>query len=116
MKTDTLIDKIGWGLFFMLIGGLFLAQNQGWMNGGWWAYFAIGLGGIFVAGFLMRFFTGSNRAGSYGGLVIGLALAYIGAAFLYGFADWWPLALLFIGAGYLIKALLGAKSQSSTAH
>jgi hypothetical protein len=115
MKTDTLIDRIGWGLFFILIGGLFLAQNQGWMNGSWWAYFAVGLGCIFILGFLLRYFTGSNRGKSFGGLIIGLALAYIGVAFLYGFGDWWPMAFLLIGVGYLVKALAGSKSQSSAA-
>jgi hypothetical protein len=115
MKTDKLIDSIGWGLFFILIGGLFLAQNQGWMNSGWWAYFAIGLGCIFVIGFFLRYFIGNNKEKSFGSLIIGLALAYIGVAFLQGFGDWWPLAFLFIGVGYLVKALAGSKSQSTIA-
>jgi hypothetical protein len=113
-KTNILVDRIGWGLFFILIGGLFLAQNQGWLNGGWWAYFTIGLGCIFVIGFLARYFTGSTWGKSRGGLIIGLALVYIGIAFLYGFGDWWPLALLLIGIVYMVKAFHGTRSQVSS--
>jgi hypothetical protein len=116
MKTNAIIDRIGWGLFFILIGGLFLAQNQGWMSGGWWAYFAIGLGCIFIAGFLIRYLIGSDQAKPFGGLIIGLALVYIGLVFLTGFGDWWPMVLLVIGIGYLVKAFLGGKSQSSIAN
>jgi hypothetical protein len=112
-KTDVLVDRIGWGLFFVLVGGLFLAQNQGWMNSGWWAYFAIGLGCIFVIGFLARYFTGSSRAKSPGGLITGLALVLVGIAFLHGFGDWWPLALIFAGIVFLIRAFHGTKSEVS---
>ena len=113
-KTDTLVDKVGWGLFFILIGGLFLAQNQGWLNGGWWAYFAIGLGCIFIIGFLARYFNGSSWAKSLGGLVLGVAMVFIGISFLFGFGEWWPLALLFVGIVFLIKALHGTKSEVSS--
>jgi|WetSurMetagenome_2_1015567.scaffolds.fasta_scaffold735407_2 hypothetical protein len=113
-KTDVMVDRIGWGLFFIMIGGLFLAQNQGWMNAGWWSYFAIGLGCIFIIGFLARYFTGSSWGKSLSGLVIGLALVFIGIAFLFGFGNLWPLALLFIGVVYLIKAITGKNSEISS--
>jgi hypothetical protein len=114
-RLDTLVGRTGWGLFFILIGTLLLAQNQGWLNGGWWEYFALGLGCIFVAGFLVRYFAGNGNCWkATGGLVIGLALIYIGIAFLYGFGDWWPMALIPIGIGYLIKAFYGSKSEVSS--
>jgi hypothetical protein len=113
-KTDVLVDRIGWGLFFVLIGGLFLAQNLGWLDGGWWSYFAIGLGGIFIIGFLARYFSGSTLGKSLGSLIIGLVLVFIGIASLFGSGNWWPLALLFVGFFYLIRAFHGTKSEVSS--
>jgi hypothetical protein len=111
-KLDRLVDGIGWGLFFILIGVLFLAQNQGWMQSGWWEYFAIGIGCILIAGFLVRYFAGDdNRSKAFGGLLIGAALIYTGIAFLNGFGDWWPLALIPIGISFLVKAFWGARSE-----
>jgi hypothetical protein len=110
-RLDKLVDGIGWGLFFILIGVLFLAENQGWLKGGWWEIFAIGLGSILLAGFLARYFAGNiNRWKPLGGLLIGLALIYTGSIFLSGLGNWWPLALLPIGIGFLVKAIWGAKS------
>jgi hypothetical protein len=110
-KLDRLVDGIGWGLFFILIGVLFLAQNQGWLHSGWWEYFAIGIGCILIAGSLARYFAGEeNRSKVFGGLLIGAALIYVGMAFLNGFGDWWPLALIPIGISCLAKASSGEKS------
>ena len=112
-KFERLSSGIGWGLFFILVGGLFLAGNAGWLKADWWTYFAIGLGGILVIGFLMRFFRGlGGRWSAIGRLVIGLALIYIGFASCYGFGEWWPLALIAIGVGILVKASLAAGHQS----
>jgi hypothetical protein len=110
-RLERTIDGIGWGLFFILIGMLFLADNQGWLAGGGWEYFAIGLGSIFVLGFLARNLAGnSNRWKKFGGLFIGLALIYTGGIFLCGLGSWWPLALLILGIAYLVKALWKSES------
>jgi hypothetical protein len=108
------ISGIGWGLVFILIGILAFADNKGWLqDGAGWLYFVIGLGGIFIIGFLARYwFNQSNRWSSFGGLVVGVCLVYIGAAFLYGFGDWWPLVLIPIGTGILVKALWHNKPES----
>jgi hypothetical protein len=114
-KLETTFSGIGWGVFFVMVGMLFLAQNQGWMEGGWWEFFAIGLGGILVAGFLLRYFTGSSsHHKAFGGLIVGLALIYVGLAFLNGIGDWWPLALIPIGIDYIVKAFGGARTESET--
>jgi hypothetical protein len=105
-NLDTLVDRIGWGLFFILIGGLFFAGSKGWLNEHGWLYFAIGLGSILIIGGLVRYFIGQeNRWKSVSRLVTGLAIIYIGVAFLFGFGDWWPLVFILIGVGYLVKAI-----------
>ncbi len=113
-SLDRVWSGIGWGLFLILIGVLIFSDNVGWLQGGeGWLYFAIGLGLIFVLGFLVRYFGNHhNRWNAFGSLVVGLALISVGAAFLYGFGDWWPLVLIPVGVGYLVKGILSHKSES----
>ena len=112
-KQESTLSGIGWGLFFILIGGLFFADNKGWLHGNGWLYFIIGLGCICVIGFLARYFVGHNSLWkSIGSLFAGLALIYIGIAFLNGFGDWWPLALIPIGIIYVVKGIWYRKNQS----
>jgi hypothetical protein len=111
-KLERISDDLGWGLFFILIGSLFFAQNKGWLNGEGWSYFAIGLGVILVIGFLVRYFGKNNRWSAFGRLVIGLALIYIGTATIYGFGEWWPLVLIPIGIACLAKAFWGHNHES----
>jgi hypothetical protein len=111
-KLEQAWSGIGWGLFLILIGGLFLIDNQGWLKEGTgWSYFALGLGAILVIGFFVRYFrTLVNRWSGAGGLAAGMALIFVGLAALYGFSEWWPLVLLAIGIGCLVKAILSRKN------
>ena len=103
---------IGWGLFLILVGVLFLVDNRGWLREGTgWAYFVIGLGSILIIGFFVRYFgTLVNRWSGAGGLAAGLALLFVGLASLYGFSEWWPLVILAIGIGCLVKVILSRKN------
>jgi len=107
-KLEQTWSAIGWGLFLILVGGLFLAGNQGWLNqGSGWSYFIIGLGAILILGFAVRYFgILPNRRSGIGGLIAGLALVLIGIAFLYGFGNWWPLVILVIGIGILANGIV----------
>ena len=100
-------SALGWGLCLVLVGGLVLADTRSWLHGGeGWLYLAIGIGAIFIIGFLVQFFGDrSDRWGAFGSLIAGLSLVYVGAAFLYGFGDWWPLALVFAGVSYLAREM-----------
>jgi hypothetical protein len=106
-KLERTWSGIGWGLVLILIGTLVFADNQGWLrNGVGLPYFAIGLGTIFIIGFLVRYLRNARNSGSsLGSLVAGLSLVYVGAAFLFGFGNWWPLVFILIGVGYLVKAV-----------
>jgi hypothetical protein len=105
---------VGWGFFLILIGVLLLADNQRWLHeGSGWSYFAIGLGAILVIGFFVRHFGSlTGRWSGIGGLAAGLALIAVGVAFLYGLGDWWPVLLLAIGVGCLVRGFVGNKSAS----
>jgi hypothetical protein len=110
-KLEQTWSGVGWGLFLILVGGLFLAGNKGWLDqGSVWSYFAIGLGTILVIGFFVRYFgILANRWSGVVDLIAGLALVLIGIASLYGFGDWWPLVLLAIGIGILVKGIVNRK-------
>jgi hypothetical protein len=99
---------LGWGIFFILMGGLIFASNKGWVTGGeGWLYFAIGTGAILIVEFLAHFFSNqANRWSGLGSLVVGLSMVYIGIAFLNGFGDWWPLVFVPVGVGYIAKGIL----------
>jgi hypothetical protein len=112
-KLEHLSDGIGWGLLFILVGSLIFAQNKGWLHADGWSFFAIGLGAILVLGFIVRYFSDdTNRWGALGRLTVGLSLVYIGTASIYGFGEWWPLALIPIGIVLMIKAFWGTRRQS----
>lgn len=111
-KLEKVMDGVGWGLFLILMGALIFSENKGWLNGDGWSYFAIGLGAILVISFLVRYFVGHMKIWKvFGALVAGIALIYIGIAFLNDLGDWWPMALIIIGAGYLVKGLWHRKSE-----
>ncbi len=106
-KLERTWSGISWGLVLILIGILVFADNQDWLRGGvGWLYFVIGLGVIFIVGFLVRYLRNiGNIRSSIGGLIAGMSLVYVGAAFLFGFGNWWPIVFILIGFGYLIKAV-----------
>ncbi len=111
---EGIMDRLGWGLFFILVGILVFAGNEDWLTWGeGWFYFFIGWGGIYILGFFVRYFGGyTDHWRMFGGLIVGLSLMFIGSAFVFGFGNWWPLALIPIGIGYLAKGIWQNRSDS----
>ena len=98
-------SKITGGLILILLGVLFLFTEMdriSWAD--WWAYFLVGLGGIFLLEALYRSFSVEGRRGIGGRIVAGLILAVIGGSRLIGFEEWWPLILIAVGFGVLESA------------
>jgi hypothetical protein len=96
------------GLILILLGVLFLLTQMdriSWAD--WWAYFLVGLGGIFILEGIIRSFRQTHhRTGRF---IAGLVLIIIGGAHLIGFEEWWPLILIAVGVVVLISPLLGKK-------
>lgn len=105
---------LGWGIFFILIGFLIFATNKGWLTGGeGWLYLAIGAGVILIIEFLVHLFADrDNRWSGFSSLVVGLSMVYVGAAFRFGFGDWWPLVFVPVGLGYITKGILQHKKHT----
>jgi hypothetical protein len=92
------------GLTLILFGGLFLADQQGWISGNaWWQWLLIGLGVISIINGLVRYREPEYHHSRRHKFVWGAGLIAVGVMFLLGFSQWWPLIL--IGAG--ITVILG---------
>jgi len=100
------------GLILILLGVLFLLTQMdriSWAD--WWAYFLVGLGGIFILEFLVSCFSAAYRTTQTGRLIAGLVLVIIGGAHLIRFFEWWPLILIAIGVVLLLSPLLKKSSR-----
>jgi hypothetical protein len=107
-------NGIGWGLLTILAGVLMLSGNKGWVEeGAGWLYFIIGVGAIFVISFFVQFFGSRGNIGNaFSNLAVGIGFVYIGAAFLYGFGDWWPMVFIPFGFALIAKSIRRNKDQS----
>ncbi len=97
--------KLTGGLILILLGVLFLLTEMGrisWMD--WWAYFLVGLGGIFLLEVIIRAVSGADGRGVTGRLTAGFVLIFIGGAYLFGLEEWWPLVLIAVGAAIIISS------------
>lgn len=100
-----------WGLFLILLGGVFLLDNTGLFHlNNWWALFILlpAVGSFQAAWNLFR--NAGNRldAAARGSLIGGFVLTLIALIFLFGmnFGLLWPILLVIAGAGLLLNALL----------
>ncbi len=83
-----------WGLLLIVLGISFYLSMQGW--GGWWQFFLIGLGVIFL--------VESRVRGGTGRIIAGLVLIAVGAVLLTGWGDWWPLILIVAGLAIIFNS------------
>jgi hypothetical protein len=89
------------GLILILLGVLFFLASRGTISWNiWWQYLLIGLGIIFLLDSLAHYLNPALRSSAFGRLIPGIILFFIGIAFIYGWSQWWPLAL--IAAGIII--------------
>ncbi len=94
------------GLILILLGVLFLLATMdviSWAD--WWAYFLVGLGGIFIIEFIFRSVTAAYRHQHRGKLVVGIVLLIVGGAHILGMVSWWPLILIAIGVIIVFTSL-----------
>lgn len=100
-----------WGLILIILGVLFFAVMQNWIDWDkWWQIFLIGLGVIFLIDALIRYLNSSNRYGIFGRVIAGLILITIGVAFIIHLEQWWPLILIVIGVAIISRFIIAKRS------
>ena len=95
------LDAIGWGLFLLMLGGLWLVPEEWGMPEGAWL---IGAGVIILGLIAVRYITGLQVSGFWlflGALAFGTGLASVLGLDLPVF----PILLVIAGAGILLKPL-----------
>lgn len=106
--------RSGWllGAVLILAGLVLLASNffPHTYSGNWWAFFIL----LPAAGSFQRAWAEYDRHGrltdrARSSLVGGLLIASVAFIFIFGlsFGNWWPLLLIIIGFGALLKGLRG---------
>jgi hypothetical protein len=101
------------GLFLILIGGLFLSTQQGWIRSdSLWQYLVIGLGTIFIIHGLVNYRNPYYRHGAFWRFIPGTALILAGVLSIFELSQWWPLILISAGVAIILCAF--STKQHST--
>ena len=94
-----------WGLLLVLLGILFFAQGQEWLDGTeWWLALVVGVGAVFIIDAIVHYRNPSTRSYTVSRLIPGVILLFIGMAFLFGFTRWWPMALVATGTAIFFSS------------
>ncbi len=98
---DQRLDSIGWGLFFLLIGILWLLPDDVLPESKWMLGMAVGVGVILLGQNVIRYLAGIKPRG--GAVILGvLALAY-GLSGFYGMDfPFFPVLFILIGAAIIL--------------
>jgi len=96
------LDAIGWGLFLLMLGGLWLVPEEWGVPEGTWL---VGTGVIVLGLVLVRFLNGLQVSGFWlflGALALGTGLASVLGLDLPVF----PILIIIAGAGILLRPLI----------
>jgi hypothetical protein len=92
------LPSLFWSLAFIILGSLLYAHSQGWLaEDRWFPYFLIAMGVVFVAEVLILYLRPNRAYFSFGRLITGAVLIFIGFALVIGFVHWLPLVLIIVG-------------------
>ena len=101
---DKRLDAIGWGLFLIMIGGLWLAPEGAVPEGAW----LIGVGVIILGLMAIRYLYGIKVNAFW--LVLGLVALAFGISSVFGLdIPVLPILLIIIGVNIVLKPLLKKK-------
>jgi len=109
------LSAIIWAAILIWVGLVFLAENLGLLAslGGLeaWALLLLGAGIIVVVEVLVRRNVPAYRRPVGGTLIFGLILVAVGLGSLLGLESAWPLVLIVIGVGILVRALVRRREE-----
>lgn len=101
---DKRLDSIGWGLFLIMIGGLWLAPKKAVPEGTW----LIGTGIIILGLMAVRYSYGIKVSGFW--IVLGIVALAFGVSDVFGLnIPVFPILIILFGASVILKPLLKKK-------
>ena len=104
------VDAAGWALILIWAGLVFLAENMGLLVRfeplEAWSIGFIGAGIIVLLGVVVRLLVPAYRRPVMGSLIFGVILLGIGLGEVVGWVAIWPLILIAIGVGVLLRGFL----------
>ncbi len=104
-KPSDPLSGLFWGLLLILLGILFFVRGREWLSDtGWWQAMVIGLGIVFLVDAFVHYINPSSRSYSFSRLIPGVILLFIGLAWIYGFNQWWPIALVATGVALFFSS------------
>lgn len=92
------------GLLFIVAGSLIYASQQGFVRDWFW-WFTLCWGASLLIEVAIKLNYKRHRASITSPLVWGTILTGFSCYQLYDFEEWWPLALIVIGAGIILKSV-----------
>ena len=99
------LEAIGWALFLIMMGGIWLVSNE-WVPQGAWL---IGAGLIMLGLNVARYLSGIKISGFT--IVLGLLALILGVSgFLGAHLPFFSILLILVGAGIVLKRLFEGKS------
>jgi hypothetical protein len=102
------------GMILILIGVFVMLDQFGIVTGDtWWQSFLIGLGSIFIISGLLRYRNTDYRWTSCGKFTTGSILIALGALFLLGISQWWPLVLIAVGFSCIVGFILRTNAHQT---
>lgn len=105
---DKRLDAIGWALFFIMIGGLWLAPEGSVPEGAW----LIGTGVIILSMAWIRHMNGLVISGFW--VVMGILALGSGLSSVFGLnIPVFPILLVIIGLSIILKPFLGRKEKQT---
>ncbi len=97
------LEAIGWGLFLIIIGGIWLVPNEQVPQGTW----LIGAGLIMLGINGVRYLKGIKTSSLT--IVLGILALFAGLGGLFGVKPLVAILLIIIGAGIILKPLIAKK-------
>jgi len=95
------------GIAVMWLGTTFALRRWGIVERGWWPYFLLGLGVLFLLGGVVMLFMPDMKKGAIGMFIPGLVLGVLGIipALIGGWSTWWPLIIVAGGVVIIVSVL-----------
>ena len=95
------LSGVFFGLVLIIAASIYLFRTQ--LPGeDWWPWLLVGIGCVFLLEALIRYTRTEYRRPAFGRVVAGAILIALGAGFVYGFTELWPVIFIVIGGLILV--------------